>query len=286
MPLKMRSRAIGGSRAKRLFGLVVTVPVLAVAPAASALTLRGSGSSAAYPYMQKLFQAYNRLHRNTQFKYNQDGGNAGAQDVQASPRRSAFAIQTRPPLKSDGGLTYAKLFLDGLCIAVNPANSLSDVSLSQVRDMFSAVDTNWSQVPGSNLTTTIDPIGRNSAAGTYTFFQQAVLGGKTQASNVLPDTSDGLVQVGVHKDPNAIGYVGLAHSGPGSGIKKLTIGGVACDQATIKSESYPLFRYIWGVFPNANPSVEVEKFFDWVRTSKAAGQIISRAGAVPAFNKH
>jgi hypothetical protein len=31
--------------------------------------------------------------------------------------------------------------------------------------------------------------------------------------------------------------------------------------------------------------VQVEKFFDWVRTSKAAGQIIQRAGAVPAFNK-
>jgi len=46
-----------------------------------------------------------------------------------------------------------------------------------------------------------------------------------------------------------------------------------------------MFRYIWGVLPNNGASRTVEKFFDWVRTSKQAGQIINRAGAVAAFNK-
>ena len=144
------------------------------------------------------------------------------------------------------------------------------------------MDTNWSQVPGSNLTTTIDPIGRNSAAGQYTFFQAAVLGGQTQSSNVLQDTSDGLVQIGVEKDRSSIGYVGLAHSG--SGVKKLTISGVACDAAHIRSKTYPLFRYDWGVFPSGHPTVQVLQFFSWVRTSAAAGKILTEAGAVPAFN--
>ena len=72
-----------------------------------------------------------------------------------------------------------KLFLDGLCVAVNPSNGLSDISIAETKNIFLATETNWSQVPGSNLTSTIDPIGRNSTAGLYTFFQQAVLGGKT-----------------------------------------------------------------------------------------------------------
>jgi phosphate transport system substrate-binding protein len=234
--------------------------------------------------MLKLFKSYSNLHRNVHFRYVPNGGNAGVQDVQAG--RSLFAIQTRPPLASDSGTTYFKLFLDGMCIAVNPQNSLSDISVAETKNIFLAIDTNWSQVPGSSLTTTIDPVGRNSAAGTYTFFQQSVLGGKTQASNVNPLTSDGLVATDVGKDPNAIGYLGLSHSGTGSGVKKLTISGVPCDAAHIKNESYPLFRYDWGVLPTAQPNVQVEKFFDWVRTSKAAGLILSRAGAVPAFNKH
>lgn len=110
-----------------------------------------------------------------------------------------------------------------------------------------------------------------------------MLGGATQSSNVLQDTSDGLVQIGVEKDANAIGYVGLAHSG--TGVKKLTVNGVACDQAEIRSKTYPLYRYDWGVIPTSHPNVQVEQFFAWVETSAAAGKIINQAGAVAAFNK-
>jgi phosphate transport system substrate-binding protein len=257
---------------------------LAAPQAAGAVTLFGSGSSAAQPYMLQLFRGYSRIHRSVRFRYIADGGNAGVQDVQAG--HSQFAIQTRLPLPSDSGTTWDKLFLDGLCIGVNPSNGLSNISLGELKNIFLATDTTWSQVAGSNLTTTIDPQGRNSAAGLYTFFQQAVLGGKTQASNVSQLTSDGLVAVAVHKDPNAIGYIGLSHSGAGSGVKKLTVGGVACDTGHIKNESYPLFRYTWSVIPTSHPNVQVERFLDWVRTSKQAGTIIARAGAVPAFNKH
>lgn len=272
-----------GPNPKRLIAAAVLVPALAMPASAGATTLIGSGSSAAQPIVQALFRSYAKLHKGIRFLYTPDGGNAGVKDVQAGA--SQFAINTRPPLPSDSGTTYAKLFLDGLCIDVNRANSLSDVSLAQVKSIFLATTTNWSQVAGSNLTTTIDPIGRNSTAGTYTFFQQAVLGKSTQASNVNPLTSDGLVATAVKNDANAIGYAGLAHSGLSSGVKALTIGGVPCDAAHIRSETYPLFRYDWAVLPINRPSVQVQRFFDWVRTSKAAGQVIAKAGGVPAFNK-
>jgi phosphate transport system substrate-binding protein len=257
--------------------------MIALPASAGATTLFGSGSSAEQPILNVLFRAYNRLHHNVRFNYLPDGGNAGVQDVQAG--RRLFAVNTRPPLPSDSGTTYFKLFLDGLCVAVNPANSVSDLSTTDAKNIFLGTATNWSQIAGSNLTSTIDPVGRNSSAGSYTFFQQAILGGKSQSSNVQAVTSDGLVATAVSMDPNAIGYVGLAHAGKGSRVKPVALNGVACSQANIKNESYPLFRYDWGVLPTAHASVQVEKFFDWVRTSKAAGKIIGRAGAVPAFNK-
>jgi phosphate transport system substrate-binding protein len=271
------------SRTRTFVGLLAAIPALALPAAASATTLFGSGSSAEQPILNVLFRGYSQAHHNIRFNFLPDGGNAGVKDVQAGRRE--FAVNTRPPLPSDSGTTQFKLFLDGLCVAVNPANSLSDLSIAQAKDIFTGVDTSWSQVGGSNLTSTIDPVGRNSSAGSYTFFQSAVLGGKTQSSNVHPVTSDGLVATAVHGDPNAIGYVGLAHSGKGSGIKPVALNGVACDTANIKNETYPLFRFIWGVVPTSHPSLQVENFIEWVRTSKTAGQIISRAGAVPAFNR-
>ncbi len=278
--MSLRAKIRFGS-AKTIGALAVSVATLAVPAVASATKLTGSGSSAAQPYMLELFKGYSKVHHKISFKYVPDGGNAGVKDVQAG--RVQFAINTRPPLPSDSGTTYEKLFLDALCIAANPANSISNITIPTLKNIFLGVDTNWSQVGGSNLTTTIDPIGRNSAAGLYTFFQQSVLGGATQSSNVAQDPADGLVQIGVGRDPNAIGYVGLAHSGKPA--KALSVNGVPCTARTIRNKSYPLFRYDWGVIPSSHPSIQVEQFFDWVRTSKAAGQIINRAGAVAAFNK-
>src|ERR1700733_2454415 len=271
------------SRIRGLGALAAVIPILALPASAGATTLFGSGSSAEQPILNVLFKAYNQAHHNIKFNYLADGGNAGVTDVQQG--RRLFAVNTRPPLPSDAGTTYFKLFLDGLCVDANPQNSLSNLTVAQTKDIFTGLFTNWSQVSGSNLTTTIDPIGRDSAAGSYTFFQQAVLNGATQASNVSQQSTDGLVETAVHKDPNAIGYVGLAHTGRGSGIKTLKLNNVPCNAAHIKTQKYPLSRFIWGVLPSKKPSKAAEKFLDWVRTSHAAGKIIAKAGAVPAFNK-
>jgi phosphate transport system substrate-binding protein len=255
---------------------VLATAVLASPVAAGATTLTGSGSSAAQPTMVELFKTYSSIHKNIHFKYLPDGGNAGVKDVQ--DHRSQFAIQGRPPLPSDAGTTYVKLFLGGVCIGVNRSNSLTDISMTDLKNVFLGVDTNWSQVSRSNLTTTIDPIGRNPASGLYTFFEQAVLDGATQTTTVRQETSDSLVQLGVVGDPNSIGYVGLGYSGPP--MKKLDVDGIACDQSTIRAETYPLYDFNWGVIPTKNPNPAVVAFLRWVRTSKTAGEVVSKAGSV------
>jgi phosphate transport system substrate-binding protein len=260
----------------------VKKPLTLKATAAAKQTIIGSGSSVAEPYLRALFAGYHKVKPSVHFIYTADGGNAGVKDVQQG--RSQFAVNTRPPLPSDSGTTYRQLFLDGLCIDVNAANSLGNLSLTQLADIFLGNVTSWSQVQGSSLTSTIAPVGRDSTAGTYTFFQSAVLGGKTQSTNVNPVTSDGLVATAVANDPNGIGYVGFAHS-KGAHLKTLLLNTVPCAPRYVKDQSYPLSRYIWFVSGSSNADPAVLAFAKWVRVSRAAGKIIAKAGAVPAFNK-
>jgi phosphate transport system substrate-binding protein len=261
---------------------LVAVAALAAPAGAQAKTLIGSGTSVAEPYLRALFAGYHKVKPKVKFIYTANGGNAGVKDVQQG--RSQFAGNTRPPLPSDSGTTYRQLFLDGLCIDVNKANSLTNLSLGQVADVFLGTVTNWTDVGGAGLNTTIAAVGRDATAGTYTFFQSAVLGGKTQASNVNQVASDGLVANAVSKDPNAIGYVGFAHS-KGAGLKTLTLNNVPCAPQFVRSQKYPLSRYVWFVTPSDNPDPEAVRFATWARTSRAAGKILTRAGAVPAFNR-
>src|SRR5436189_3803631 len=112
----------------------VMVALAAPASAAASTTLIGSGSVAAEPVLRPLFAKYQKVtHGKAHFLYTANGGNAGVADVQSG--KSQFAGQARPPLPSDAGTTYIKLYLDGLCIDVNRANSVSNLSIPQVADI-------------------------------------------------------------------------------------------------------------------------------------------------------
>ena len=271
-------------RTKNLAIAGIALLGLAVPASAGAQTLIGSGSVAAQPVLQALFKTYEKqVNKNVKFLYTANGGNAGVKDVQNGT--SQFAGQARTPLPSDAGTTYVKLYLDGLCIDVNPKNKLGNISIQQTHDIYRGLLTNWNQVPGSGLDTTIDPYGRDTNGGTYNFFLQAVLNNEPPASNVNALTADGLVVNAVKQDPNAIGYDGLAWQGKGQ--KALKVNGVKCAASKISVEplKYPLSRYIFIVLPTASPSPAVQKFVDWARRDPVAGEVIAKAGGVAAFNK-
>jgi phosphate transport system substrate-binding protein len=261
--------------------LAAVVTALAIPATAAATTVIGSGSSAEQPILTSLFAAYKKVAPKVNFIFTADGGNAGVHDVQQG--HSQFAINTRAPLASDSGTTYLKVFKDGLCIAVNPANHLSGLSTSQVANIFLGNLTSWSSLAGSGLTSTIAPFGRSSTAGSYTFFQSVILGGQTQASSVAAESTDGEVATAVKGNAAGIGYVGLSHSGSGSGVKRLALNGVACAAPQIKSGKYLLNRYIWFVLPSKKPSKAAVAFATWIRT-KAAAKVIDKAGAVATYH--
>lgn len=273
-------------RLKTLAISAIALVALAVPASAGAVTLIGSGSVAAQPVLAALFSTYTkRVNHKVHFLYTADGGNAGVKDVQNGT--SQFAGQARTPLPSDAGTTYIKFYLDGLCMDVNPANKLSNISIQQTHDIYRGLLTNWGSVAGSGLTTTIDPVGRDTNGGTYNFFLQAVLNNELPSSNVNALTADGLVVNAVKQDPSAIGYAGLAWQG--KGLKTLKVNGVPCAPKKISVEplKYPLSRYIFLVLPGdgSSSSPALTKFIDWARRSALAGEVIAKAGGVPAFNK-
>jgi phosphate transport system substrate-binding protein len=273
-------------RLKTFAVAALAVAAFAAPTSAGAVTLIGSGGTAPQPVLMALFATYTKqVNPKVHFIYTADGGNAGVKDVQTGV--SQFAGQGRTPLPSDAGTTYVKMYLDGLCMDVNPKNKLENITLQQDHDIYRGLLTEWGQIPGSGLTGTIDPVGRDSNGGTYNFFLQAVLNNEPVSTSVNALTADGLVVNAVKQDPNAIGYAGLAWQS--KSIKALRVNGIKCEAKNISVEplKYPLSRYLFLVLPgNGKTSPPaLLKFIDWARGSKLAGEVIAKAGGVPAFNK-
>ena len=274
-------------RIKSLAIAVIALAGLAAPASAGAVTLIGSGSVAAQPVLQALFATYTKkVNKKVHFVYTANGGNAGVKDVQNGT--SQFAGQARTPLPSDAGTTYIKMFMDGLCLDVNPKNKLSNISIQQTHDIYRGLLTNWSQIARLAVsTTTIDPVGRDTNGGTYNFFLQAVLNNEAPASNVNALTADGLVVNAVKQDPNAIGYAGLAWQGTRPEGAEGQRRPLRPEQDQRRAAQVPALALPVHGPPGRrqHQPPALTKFIDWARLSPLAGEVITKAGGVPAFNK-
>ncbi|MBU0663476.1 MAG: PstS family phosphate ABC transporter substrate-binding protein [Proteobacteria bacterium] len=172
---------------------------------------------------------------------------------------------------------------DGLAIIVNPANSVADLSMEQLRKIFIGEYANWKDVGGSDLPIIV--LSRESSSGTFVFFQEHVLkkADYTPKARLLAGTS-ALVQ-SVQADQGAIAYVGLAYALDAKTKVKIVAVKSADDAAavlpsdeTVRAGHYPVARPLY-LYTNGSASPEVQAFIDF--SLSAAGQkIVTETGYI------
>lgn len=176
------------------------------------------------------------------------------------------------------GLVGTNVALDGIAIIVNADSKVSNLTVDQIADIFTGKTTDWSDLGGS--AGTIACIGREAGSGTRDGFESIT---KTKDTCKLSQelTSTGAVIEGVKNNPNAIGYASLSAVENKEGIKTVTVGGVACTEATILDGSYVIQRpFVLVTRKDAKLSDAAQAFFTFA-TSSAASDLIVKAGAVP-----
>lgn len=169
---------------------------------------------------------------------------------------------------------------DGISLYVNASNPLKDLTLAQIRDIYTGKITNWKELGGKEAIIVL--YGRENSSGTYVFFKEHVLEGVDFAPGVqtLPGTS--AVADAVGKDPNGIGYGGYAYGGS---VKHLDVAAdagspaVAPNEANVRDGSYPLARSLFW-YTRANPSAETKALIDWV-LSDAGQAVVKDVGYFP-----
>ncbi len=211
------------------------------------------------------------------FTYNPTGSGSGIKAVQEG--RCDIGLSSRKLKKDEieSGLKGTILAYDGIVIIVNPANSVSDLSLENVAKIYTGKITNWSEVGGNNGEIIL--IGREAGSGTRDGFE-SITGTKDACKYRQELTSTGDVITTVSQNPNAIGYASLA--AVKDSVKALTVDGVAATKETIKNGSYVVQRPFILVTKTDTPLSEAaQNFFAYI-TSPDANALISKAGVVPA----
>ena len=238
-------------------------------------TVATDGSTSMEKVIGYLSEAYMEENAGVKVTYNPTGSGSGIQAVQEG--RCDIGLSSRN-LKDEekADLVGTVVAIDGIAIIVNPENAVNDLSIEQIAALYKGEITNWIEVGGADAPVVL--IGREAASGTRDGFESITdTEDLCKYSQELTSTGD-VVQT-VASNPNAIGYASLA--AVKDTVKMIDVEGVTPTTETIQNGTYKVQRnFVFVTKKNAELSDTAKAFFEFA-TSKAADELIVKAGAVP-----
>ena len=190
---------------------------------------------------------------------------------------ATVVLPTRLPFMICSGVIVA---LDGVAIVVNPENTVEDLTVDQIAQIFKGEITNWKDLGGADEEIAV--YGREAGSGTRGAFEELV--GVEDACKYLNEySSTGDVIGNVASNPSAIGYASL--SAVGDNVKAVKVNGVECSEATVQDGTYEIQRpFVMITKDGTQLSDAAQAFLDFAMSADAAS-LIAQAGAVPPAAK-
>lgn len=272
---------------KTLTKLLLLAGVLATPLAANAGGITVKGSDTMVVLGQRWAELYMAKNSATAIQVTGGGSGTGISALingttdicQASrPMSAAEKTSLRDRFNTSG--VEIPVARDGLSVYVNAANSVKELSMEQLRLIFTGKITNWKEVGGSD--SKIIVYSRENSSGTYVFFKEHVLKNADYTSRAQSMPGTAAVVNAVAKEKNAIGYGGAAYA---KGIHVLAIkkddasAGVTPDLAHVQDGSYPLSRPLF-FYTRNKPAGDIKSFIDWVLSAEGQ-EIVTKVGYFP-----
>lgn len=233
------------------------------------------GSTSMKNVIAALTEGFAEVEPGVTVSYDPTGSGAGitgATDKTLDIGLSSRALKDDEKADVDG----TTIALDGIAIIVNNASKVENLTVDQLKQMFTGEITNWSEVGGNDGEIVL--IGREAGSGTRDGFE-SIVDVKDSCKYAQELTATGAVISAVEANPLAIGYASL--SAVGDTVKMVTVGGVECSEETVKDGSYEVQRpFVFVTNKSVTLSEQAQAFFDFA-TSADAADLIRTAGAVP-----
>ena len=271
--------ACGGSASSTAASSAAASSTAASSVAASAAgDLSGNvatgGSTSMKNVIAALTEGFAEVQPGVTVSYDPTGSGAGI--TGATDKTLDIGLSSRALKADETGVTGTTIALDGIAIIVNKDSKVEDLTVDQLKQMFTGEITNWSEVGGDDGEIVL--IGREAGSGTRDGFE-SIVDVKDSCKYAQELTATGAVISAVEANPLAVGYASL--SAVGDTVAMVTVEGVECSEDTVKDGSYKIQRpFVFVTNKSVTLSEQAQAFVDFA-TSKDAADLIRTAGAVP-----
>jgi len=241
--------------------------------AAAPYTIEVGGSTSVTPLMELLAEEYARIKPNIKVNINGTGSGDGITNTGIT-YQIGMSSRDLTPAEQGRGLKAEIIAIDGIAVIVNSSNPVTNLSVEQIRGIYTGDITNWSQVGGGS--SPIAVVSREAGSGTRGAFEEIIGFSGRLVAGANESTSTGAIKAGIAQNPNAIGYISLGSLD--NTIKALSVGGVAASSANVVNGTYKVARPFI-VLTGNNVHAETSAFIQWMLGS--AGQAIAARSWIP-----
>lgn len=272
---------------KKILCILSLVALGSISALAGTITVKGSDTLVILA--QKWAEVYMGQHADVKIQVSGGGSGTGFAALQnqttdlCNASRKAKAAEIAKCVSVFGGKrpTEYKVALDGLSVYVNAENPVKELTLDQLKDIFSGKVKNWKDVGGTDAPITV--YSRENSSGTYEFFKEHVLKGLDFAASAQTMPGTASILQAVAKDKNGIGYGGAAY---GAGAKHLLIKkdetspGVEPSEENVLNGTYPIWRHLYVYLNPAMDKGEIAAYLKWIRSDEGQ-KIVKDVGYYP-----
>ena len=239
-------------------------------------TLSISGSTSVGPLAEKLADKYVEI-KDIKIEVNQIGSSAGITNATSGVSEIGMSSRDLKEEEKANGLKETIVAYDGIVVVTHPSNKVKDLTMEQVKQIFTGEVTNWKELGGDDMEIVV--VSREDGSGSRDAFQEIVdySSGELVRSAIIA-SGNGNIKTTVAMNKHAVGFISFEYID--ESISTVDINGVEATAENVLQQTYSLSRPFLFVYKEEHLSTEGQQFIEYILSPKGQN-IVSEAGVIP-----
>lgn len=234
-----------------------------------------SGSTSIGPLAEKLAMKYEE-ENDVKIEVNQIGSSAGITNAISGVSQIGMASRDLKQEEKDSNLQELIIAYDGIVVVAHPSNPVKNLTMEQVKQIFTGEVTNWKEVGGKDMEIVV--VSREDGSGSRDAFQEIVGYESGQLiKNAIVASGNGNIKTTVAMNKHAIGFISFEYID--ESVSTMDINGVQATAENVLAGQYELSRPFLFVHKEDVPE-SAKQFMEFILTPEGQ-KIVESAGAIP-----
>jgi len=239
-------------------------------------TVSVSGSTSVGPLAEKIAEKFKETSH-VKVEINQIGSSAGIQNAINGVSEIGMSSRDLEEEEKLSGLVETIIAYDGIVVVVHPSNTVKNLTMEQVKAIFTGEITNWKDLGGEDMEIVV--VSREDGSGSRDAFQEIVgYSSGELIRNAIIASGNGNIKTTVAGNKHAVGFISFEYID--SSISTIDINGVEATAENVLQKKYSLSRPFLFVHKENNMTDAGKQFIEYI-LSPDGQAIVAETGAIP-----